>query len=61
MNASKILAYRTIDSDARSMRNNIVVYGMTERFRVNDIQLAYGFLQNELGLDTENMQIELIE
>ncbi|KAH3798639.1 hypothetical protein DPMN_152240 [Dreissena polymorpha] len=31
---SKVLTHKSIDAESRSMRNNIVIYGITERLNV---------------------------
>ncbi|KAH3855349.1 hypothetical protein DPMN_097916 [Dreissena polymorpha] len=57
---SKVLCYRSIDIEARSMRNNLVFYGITERlsYKYGDKQLILNFLQNELDIDTDEICIE---
>lgn len=54
----KLLAYKSIDSDARNMRNNIVIYGLTERLQRSDKALVLGFLEQELDMDTSEIRIE---
>lgn len=55
---SKVLSYKSIDRDARDMRNNIVIYGLTERIRRDSRDLVFDFLENELEIDTSEMRIE---
>ena len=55
---AKVLSYKSIDAEARSMRNNIIVYGLTERLYGDPKTLVRNFLSNELGVDTEEMEIE---
>lgn len=42
----KTLAYKSIDQDARSRRNNLVFRGIAENFGENCLQLIYDFLRN---------------
>lgn len=56
--SSKVLSYKSIDSEARSMRNNLVIYNLTERMRYDSKSLVLNFLENELDLDTSEMKIE---
>lgn len=55
---AKILSYKSIDSEARSMRNNVVIYGLTEKCRYNSKSLVFNFLEDELDIDTSEMQID---
>ena len=55
---AKVLAYKYIDTEARSMRNNIMIYGLTENFRYNTKTLVLNFLESELDIDTSEMCIE---
>ena len=57
---SKVLCYRSIDIEARSMRNNLIFYGVTEKFthKFGDKHLVLRFLENELDINTEDIVIE---
>jgi len=55
---AKVLSYKSIDTEARSMRNNLIVYGLTERLFGDPKTLVRNFLSRELGIDTEEMEIE---
>lgn len=46
----KTLAYKSIDQDARSRRNNLVFRGIAENFGENCLQLIYDFLRNRLNI-----------
>lgn len=55
----KVLSYKSVDGEARNMRNNIVIYGLTERLAHHSCRsLVLGFLKNELDIDTTEMCIE---
>ncbi|KAH3843886.1 hypothetical protein DPMN_117419 [Dreissena polymorpha] len=57
---SMVLCYRSIDIEARSMRNNLIFYGVTEKFtnKFGDKHLVLRFLENELDINTEDIVIE---
>ncbi|KAH3845786.1 hypothetical protein DPMN_088075 [Dreissena polymorpha] len=55
---SKVLTYKSIDAESRSMRNNIVIYGLTERLKGNCTHLVLNFISDELDIDTSDMHIE---
>lgn len=55
---AKVLSHKSIDIDARDMRNNIVIYGLTEKIRYNSNSLVFNFLENELDIDICEMKIE---
>ncbi|KAH3799002.1 hypothetical protein DPMN_152606 [Dreissena polymorpha] len=55
---SKALSYKFIDAEARSMRNNIVIYGLTENIHRDAKNLDRAFFENELDIDTSEMYIE---
>jgi len=55
---AKVLSYKSIDTEARIMRNNIMIYGLTENFRYNTKTLVLNFLESELDIDTSEMCIE---
>lgn len=54
----KLLAYRSIDIESRSRRNNIVFWGITERLSRDCKQLIHNFMRDELFLDPSEMCIE---
>ena len=58
MRSAKVLSYKSIDLEARSMRNNLVIYGLTEKLRYDDKSLVLNFLENELDYDTSDVNIE---
>jgi hypothetical protein len=51
---SKMLSYRSLDLEARSRRNNLIFWGLTERMRYSDRDLINRFLASELGLHLTN-------
>lgn len=52
------LTYHSIDQEARSRRNNIIFYGITENTRYNDRDIILMFMCDELNIDTSQMCIE---
>lgn len=40
---AKLLLYRSIDLELRSMRNNIVIYGVTELLDRSQVAIHLGF------------------
>lgn len=55
----KVLSYKSVDNEARDMRNNIIIYGLTERLTHHSCKsLVLGFLENELDIDTTEIRIE---
>lgn len=54
----QMLSYRSIDIEARSRRNNIIFWGLTENSKFLTKQLIYRFLEDELNIDTYEMVIE---
>ena len=56
----KVLAYKSIDLEARSRRKNLVFHGLTE-CPIEDCYLALrDFLWEEMGLDIEDLGIERV-
>ncbi|KAH3736433.1 hypothetical protein DPMN_042996 [Dreissena polymorpha] len=55
---TRSMCYHSIDRDARDMRNNIIIYGLSERLPYNDRNLVLKFLENELEIDTSDMMID---
>ena len=53
----KTLAYKSIDLEARSMRNNLIFWGLAENVRENCFAVIRGFIKNELDLDADNMYL----
>jgi hypothetical protein len=54
----KQMSYHSIDQEARSRRNNIIFYGVTENLNQTDRDIAYGFMEHDLVIDTSEMYIE---
>lgn len=48
----RLLEYKSLDIEARSRRNNLLIYGFTERRNENCTDRIIEFLENELCLDT---------
>ncbi|KAL4236774.1 hypothetical protein ACF0H5_005160 [Mactra antiquata] len=55
----KMLAYRSIDIESRSRRNNLIFHGITEKLRRICSDLILRFLQDELYIDPQNIVITL--
>ncbi|KAH3817578.1 hypothetical protein DPMN_119117 [Dreissena polymorpha] len=55
---TRSMCYHSIDMDARDMRNNIIIYGLSEKMSYNDRTLVIRFLENELEIETEGMMID---
>ena len=53
----KTLAYKSIDLEARSRRNNLIFRGFVENVGENCLNLLQDFLRNRLGIYTENIYI----
>ena len=53
----KIIAYKSIDLEARSRRNNIVVWGFLETQNENCFELIRNFLRANLDVDSNSMYI----
>ena len=48
----RMLEYKSLDVEARSRRNNLLIYGIAERRGENCVDRILGFLENDLGLET---------
>ena len=57
-NQLKVLSYRSIDLEARSRRNNLVFWGISERSPRNCVSLIQSFLTKEMRLDDTGMVID---
>lgn len=53
----KVLAYKQIDLEARSRRNNLVLWGCVERPSENCFQIIRELINTNLGLDADNMYL----
>ena len=53
----KTLAYKSIDQEARSRRNNLIFWGLAENPRENCYDIIRDFIKNQMDLDAENMYI----
>ena len=56
----KVLAYKSIDLEARSRRKNLVFHGFTECPREDCYLVLRDFLWQEMGLDIEDLGIERV-
>lgn len=56
----KLLAYKSIDLEAREMRNNLIFYGINEHSfpGQSEANIILDILEHELGFDTEDMLID---
>ena len=55
----QVLSYRSIDTEPRSRRNNIIFYNITKDSRhSSDKARILNFMENELDIDTSEMCIE---
>ena len=54
-NVLRTLAYKSIDLEARSRRNNLLFWGLSENY--NEIFVIRDFIKNQLGLDADNMYL----
>ncbi|KAH3858489.1 hypothetical protein DPMN_101114 [Dreissena polymorpha] len=50
---TRSICYHSIDKDARDVRNNIIIYGLSERLPYNDRNFVLRFLENELITDDQ--------
>lgn len=55
----RMLSYKSIDLEARSRRNNLIFYGITENTRKDCKRQILGFLEHELEIDTPQIVIKL--
>ena len=53
----KTLAYKSIDLEARSRRNNLIFWGFVEIPNENSFAIIRGFIADKLDLDPQNMYI----
>ena len=53
----KTLAYKSIDLEARSRRNNLIFWGLAENVRENCFAVIRDFIKNELDLDADKMYL----
>lgn len=51
------LAYKSIDQEARSRRNNLIFWGMAENYQENCFSIVRDFIKNHLDLDADRMYI----
>ena len=54
----KVLAYKSIDLEARSRTNNLLFHGLAESKNENCIELLRDFLWNEMGIDIDEYYVE---
>ena len=54
----KLLQYKSIDSEARSRRNNLVFRGLTEEVGEDSMAVLQTFLLNKLDLDPDTVYIQ---
>ncbi|KAH3689285.1 hypothetical protein DPMN_194176 [Dreissena polymorpha] len=47
---TRSMCYHSIDRDVRDMRNNVIIYGLSEKISYNDKTLVIRFLENELDI-----------
>ena len=55
----KTLAYKSIDLEARSRRNNLIFWGFVKIPNENSFAIIRGCIANKLDLDPQNMYITL--
>ena len=53
----KTLAYKSIDLEARSRRNNLIFWGLAENVCRNCFAVIRDFIKNELDLDADKMYL----
>ena len=53
----KTLAYKSIDQEARSRRNNLIFWGLAENLREDCFVLIRDFIQNQLDLDPDRIYL----
>ena len=56
-NVLKTLAYKSIDLEARSRRNNLIFYGFAEMYDENCFSAIREFIKRQLDLDADKMYI----
>lgn len=53
----KTLAYKSIDLEARSRRNNLIFWGLCENYQENCFALIREFIKNQFDLDSDKMYL----
>lgn len=53
----KTLTYKSIDMEARSRRNNLIIRGVSENYGENCAHLVFDFLKNHLDIDPRQVYI----
>ena len=53
----KTLAYKSIDLEARSRRNNLVFWGISENYNENCFSIIREFIKNHLDMDADKMYL----
>lgn len=53
----KTLAYKSIDQEARSRRNNLIFWGLAENYYENCFALIREFIKHQLDLDSDKMYL----
>ena len=56
-NVLKTLAYKSIDLEARSRRNNLIFWGLPELYNENCFFVIRDFIKRHLDLDVDNMYL----
>ena len=56
-NVLKTLAYKSIDLEARSRRNNLLFWGLFETYNENCFFVIRDFIKRHLDLDADNMYL----
>ena len=59
-NKVNVLAYKSIDSEARQRRNNLIFYGIQEVVNENCMESLATFLGDKLGLDPDAIFIQRV-
>lgn len=54
----KVLAYKSIELEARSRRKNLLFHGLAECKNEKPVELLRDFLWDEMGLDMDNFYVE---
>ena len=53
----RTLAYKSIDQEARSRRNNLIFWGISENYDENCFSLIREFIKNHIDLDADRMYL----
>ena len=56
----KVLAYKSIDIEARSRRHHLLFHGLAESRSENCTELLRNFLWDEMGIDSDDLFIERV-